>query len=317
MTCMQRIACLTRHLTAAPSPEGEPLLYSVDEHGVALLQLNRPGRLNAWTDAMGKLYFARLAEADADPAVKAVVITGAGRGFCAGADMGFLQGIEAAANSNAGAVPARRRKPLPPSQQQLADVGFTEAQIAALQVRKPVIGAINGACAGLGLVIALMCDVRFAAENAKFTTAFSRRGLVAEHGCSVLLPRIVGRGHALDLLLSGRVVLAPEAQRMGLVNETLPDGAAALARAMAYARDLAANVSPASMAAIKTQVLAHADTGLGAAADETVRLMEASFGHPDFKEGVDSFVEKRAPRFQGLAAGTLHGRMATAAAKEL
>ena len=318
---MLRVGRIARHLTSAVE-EGDPVQYKVGTDGVALLTLNRPARLNAWTSRMASQYFARLRDADADPAVKAIVITGAGRGFCAGADMGSLQAIEKKTAESAAAEEqaeerASQPRPLPVSLQRLSEVGRNDAQIMALQVRKPMIGAINGACAGLGLVIACMCDVRFAAENAKFTTAFARRGLVAEHGCSVLLPRIVGHANALDLLLSARVVQGAEALALGLVNGTAPDGTAALARALAYARDLAAHVSPASMAAIKCQMLAHADLGFAAACDETQQLMDASFRHPDFKEGVDSFTGKRLPEFQGLAAGTIHGILAIKQAEEL
>lgn len=256
--------------------------------GVALITLNRPDRLNAWTTQLEREYFDALAAADADRDVRAVVVTGAGRGFCAGADMDMLQGIgEAGGRRRDGATEAREHR----------------ASTFPLGIDKPLIGAINGACAGIGFVHALMFDVRFAAAGAKFTTAFARRGLIAEHGASWLLPRLVGTSRALDLLLSARVVLAEEALEMGLVNRVLP-GEALVEEAVAYARDLAANCSPASMAIIKRQIHDHADADLAAALAESDAYMARTLSGPDFKEGVASFVERRAPDFAPLGEGT-------------
>jgi len=242
--------------------------------GVLLLTLNRPDRLNAWTPEIEKRYFGFLAQANDDPTVRAIVVTGAGRGFCAGVDMEALQAI------GTGATFDHSGKP----------------QTFPLTIEKPILAAINGACAGLGLVQAMMCDVRFAAAGAKFTTAFVRRGLVAEHGISWLLPRLVGHAAALDLLLSGRVILADEAASLGLVNRVV-EPAALLETALGYARDLAANCSPAAMARIKRQVYRHYELALAPALEETNRLMAASLEEPDFREGVASFVEKRPPNF--------------------
>ena len=156
--------------------------------------------------------------------------------------------------------------------------------------------AVNGACAGIGLVIALMCDIRFAASNAKFTTAFSRRGLVAEYGISWILPRLVGNANALDLLYSGRVILGDEAARMGMVNEVMAPEMV-VQRALAYATELATLASPTSMAVMKRQVYADWDCGLEEATTKAVELMNASLRRPDLKEGVASVLEKRTPRF--------------------
>jgi enoyl-CoA hydratase/carnithine racemase len=165
-----------------------------------------------------------------------------------------------------------------------------------LSVPKPVIAAINGPCAGIGLVLALMCDVRFVAVNAKLTTAFARRGLVAEHGISWILPRLVGPARALDLLLSGRVVLGREAVELGLCNRAAP-AEMVLEEALAYAHELATLCSPASMAQMKRQVYAALEQPLADALAEADRLMLASFAQPDFAEGVASFVERREPNF--------------------
>ncbi len=246
--------------------------------GVCVLTLNRPDRMNAWTQAMEERYFDLLAEADRDPQTRAIVVTGAGRGFCPGFDMQELAAL------NAGQADLRAP---------------TRPQTFPLTIRKPVIAAINGACAGIGLVQALMCDLRFAAAGVKFTTAFSRRGLVAEHGISWLLPRLSGPAHALDLLLSARVFLAEEAERLGVVNRVVgPDEV--FDRALDYARDLAANCSPASMAVMKAQVHRDLQRGLDEAMEDANRLMAESFGRPDFGEGVQSFVERRPPEFAPL-----------------
>jgi enoyl-CoA hydratase/carnithine racemase len=248
--------------------------------GVATLTLNRPDRLNAWTDELENAYFDALTECGADAGVRVIVVTGAGRGFCAGADMESLKQI----GSNG--VQHRERRP----------------QTLPLTIPKPIIAAINGACAGIGLVQALMCDLRFAANGAKFTTAFARRGLVAEHGISWILPRLVGPARALDLLLSGRVVLAEEAAALGLVNRAL-EPERLLDETLAYARDLAANCSPASMATMKAQVYADLDRGVAEALPNADRLMVESLQAPDFVEGVQSFLERREPNFAPLTVG--------------
>ncbi|HSZ12470.1 MAG TPA: enoyl-CoA hydratase [Solirubrobacteraceae bacterium] len=253
------------------------------EDGVALLTLNRPDRLNAWTTEMEHEYFDLLERCGQDEQVRAIVVTGAGRGFCAGADMQQLQALGDGTLAESAETRERRPQTLP------------------LTIAKPIIAAVNGACAGIGLVQALMCDLRFAAEGAKLTTAFARRGLVAEHGISWILPRLVGPARALDLLLSGRVVLAAEAHELGLVNRVLaPD--ALLDATLDYARELAVNCSPASMATMKRQVYADLDRALPDALANADQLMLASFTAPDFVEGVASFVERRDPRFATLGA---------------
>jgi enoyl-CoA hydratase/carnithine racemase len=246
---------------------------------VLLVTLNRPDRLNAWNDELEDRYFGLLDEAEADPEVRAVVVTGAGRGFCAGADMDILEEASGTATTPF-ERPRERTRPL--------------------ELRKPLIAAINGAAAGLGLVETLYCDVRFAVPEAKFTTAFVRRGLIAEYGCAWLLPRIVGTSRALDLLVSGRVVLGTEAHQFGLVDFLeSPEGL--VDAAVAYAADLAQNCSPASMAIIKGQVHRALDSSLDEALHEAQEQMRDSFSRPDVKEGVESYLEKRPPAFPPLA----------------
>ncbi|MFI9384469.1 enoyl-CoA hydratase [Kutzneria sp. NPDC052558] len=254
--------------------------------GVLLLTLNRPDRLNAWTPAMEEQLFAALEAADEDPSVRVIVLTGAGRGFCAGADLTALGAVDPSAITEADIHPSGK------------PVSF------ALSLRKPVIAAINGAAAGIGLVLALYCDVRFAAENAKFTTSFSQRGLIAEHGIAWVLPRVVGVSRAMDLLLSSRILLGDEAGRIGLVDHVLPVDEV-LPAALAYARDLAATCSPRSMAVIKRQVYAALEADLDSARRESVALMLASFTQDDFREGVRSHLEKRPPNFPPLDPDTV------------
>jgi len=261
----------------------DTVLFEVHED-VAVLTFNRPDRLNAWTPQMQTRYFDLLEECSSRSDVRAIVLTGAGRGFCAGADM---QGLEQLAGGD-GEGSGAEHDPRP--------VTF------ALSIPKPIIAAINGACAGIGLVHALMCDLRFAASEAKLTTAFVRRGLVAEHGISWMLPRLIGPARALDLLLSGRVVLGREAAELGLVNRAV-QADRLLDETLTYARMLASESSPTSMAQVKQQVYADLERPLAESMEEANRLMAASFTGPDFGEGVRSFLERRPPKFAPLAGG--------------
>ena len=256
-------------------------LYEFREPGIGLITFNRPDRLNAWTGRMGNEYFAAIDAAVADPKVRVIVVTGAGKGYCAGADMGTLQAIPTGdtAQSNDG-----------------ASIVDGRMQDEITRITKPVIAAINGAAAGLGLVQALMCDLRFAADTAKFTVAFSKRGLIGEYGISWVLPRLVGQANALDLMMSSRVVMADEAQKMGMVNKVVPADQL-LDVALAYATDLAMNVSPSSMAVMKRQVYADFGKDVSTASKEALRLMQESFTRPDFREGVQSFLQKRQADF--------------------
>ena len=268
-------------MTTDPVLRPDPVLWELREPGIAILTLNRPERLNAWNASLAARYFELLDRAAADPAVKVIVVTGAGRGFCAGADMETLQDIGAAGAGGADSAAGGREQ------------WFTTT------VPKPVIAAVNGACAGIGMVQALMCDIRVAAAGAKFTTAFSRRGLIAEYGMAWILPRLIGTSRSLDLLMSGRIVLAEEAAAMGLVNEVIAPELL-MDRVLDYATDLATSASPTSMAVIKSQVYADQVRSLAEASSDAVALMKASLGRTDFTEGVASFLEKQPPRFSPL-----------------
>jgi enoyl-CoA hydratase/carnithine racemase len=254
------------------------VLYEVQE-GIAQVTLNRPDALNAWIPELGRAYFDRLEEADSSPDVRVIVVTGAGRGFCAGVDFGHLRDIyEGRASS---------------------DDDDSRPQSLPRSLRKPVIAAINGGCAGLGFVMALMCDIRFAARGAKLTTAFARRGLVAEYGLSWILPRLLGPSRALDILLSGRTVIAEEAHAMGLVDRLAEPGQT-VQDAREYAAELIRYSSPSSMATIKRQVYDDLDRSFAGSMASAIEYMAQSFDRPDFREGVESFVEHREPSFEGL-----------------
>jgi enoyl-CoA hydratase/carnithine racemase len=273
----------------------EQILYEVEDP-IATITLNRPDRLNAWTDRMGREVRHAMAAAESDPDVVGIVLTGAGRGFCAGADLKGLQAITAGERTREGAGDLAGD----PGDPGIA--AFRGVYSYLPSIRKPVLAAINGPCAGMAVPIALYCDLRFASERASFTTAFVRRGLIAEWGISWTLPRVVGTAHALDLILSGRKIDAAEAGRMGLVNRVVEHDRL-LDEARAYVRELAESCSPASMAIMKREVWEHLTAPNDRAEEEASRLMRESFSRPDFKEGVQSFVEKRPPRFARLGPG--------------
>jgi enoyl-CoA hydratase/carnithine racemase len=244
--------------------------------GIATITLNRPEQLNALLPGMGELYADSLRAADADPQVRAIVVTGAGRGFCAGADLSLLaQGPEALqgflANQSAGTLPT-----------------------VALTLRTPVITAINGPCAGIGFVLAVAADRRIASQSARFATAFPRLGLVAEYGIAWLLPRLIGLPHATDLLMTGRMIEVDEAAEIGLVDEVADD---AVAAAHVWARDIVDGCAPQAIGDIKEQLLAAQTQTLEQAVDESLAKMAVAFARPDLAEALTARVEKRPPRF--------------------
>jgi enoyl-CoA hydratase/carnithine racemase len=276
----------------------EDILYDVKDR-IAVITLNRPDKLNAWTAPMQASIKRAVIDAANDDNVRVIVVTGAGRGFCAGADMGGLQQIRPQ-NWNEREL-ARADKDIEAPKSDLGpDVsGHYGGRFGYLMsIRKPVIAAINGPCAGIGLVFTLYCDLRFAASEAKFTTAFAQRGLIAEHGISWLLPRITGTAHALDVLFSARKFSAEEAGRINLVNRVFPQEKF-LPAVLEYAKQLAETVSPRAMAVMKAQVWKALYQDLNDAVAVGDAEMQKSFATEDFKEGVAHFVEKRAPRFTG------------------
>jgi enoyl-CoA hydratase/carnithine racemase len=275
----------------------EDLLLEVKDR-VAIVTLNRPDRLNAWTAEMGASLKRAVVSCAADDAVRVIVVTGAGRGFCAGADMQRLQKIQSSSEGRSAAL-AADPDPIPSAPAGLDVAQHYGGRFGYLpSVPKPILAAINGPCAGLGFVIPLYCDLRFAASDARFTTAFAQRGLIAEHGVAWLLPRLVGSARALDLLLSARRFDGAEAARIGLVQEAFPQETF-LQQVLAYARNLADTVSPRSMAVMKAQVWASAYQDFNESLEVANAEMAKSFASEDFKEGVAHFVEKRAARFTG------------------
>ncbi len=264
----------------------EQILYEVTDR-IALVTLNRPDRLNAWTPQMEGEVRQAMREASNDDEVRVIVVTGAGRGFCAGADMDNLDGISSG---------TRREEPKtePFDAAVLPDFQTQYSYFPAIP--KPIIAAINGPAAGLGLIMSLYCDVRIASDSSVFTTAFSRRGLIAEHGISWLLPRIVGHAHALDLILTGRRLESVEALRMGLVNQVLP-AESHMAGVVEYAHDLAANVSPRSTRIMKRQIYEALTQDLAEAVRSANAEMLESFTSDDFKEGVAHYLERRPASF--------------------
>ena len=266
--------------------------YEVSDR-VATITLDRPDRLNSWTGRMHAEYRWALAEAERDRSARVIVVTGAGRAFCAGADTRALSGHVERGAYDAG------------TPEDLARPGFGidprfDADFAYhFGLSKPVIAAINGAAAGVGLVLACYCDLRIAASGAKLTTAHGRLGLPAEYGLSWLLPRLIGLTRANDLLLSSRIVLAEEAERIGLVNEVVPT-ADLLDRVMDYARMLATTVSPSSLRATRRQIYADLHGDVVPAIIRSQRLLEEMVTGPDFAEGVVALREKRPPHFGDL-----------------
>ncbi len=257
----------------------DPVLVSRDGD-VCVITLNRPERKNAWTVGMQGAYYGALAAASADPEVYSIVVTGAAGSFCPGADTQALTTYTETGTTN----------PL------AAEI--VQAEWFPSTIRKPIIAAIDGPCAGIGLVQALMCDIRITAPDARFSTAFARRGLPAMHGGEWLLDRIAGASVAHELLLTGRMFDGTEAHRLGVVNETTPDP---LARALQLAHDIAINCSPTSMAHIKQRLWTSRERTLEQTIVEVDGVLDDFLSSDDFREGITSFQERRSPTFRGLS----------------
>jgi enoyl-CoA hydratase/carnithine racemase len=277
----------------ADPAQDEAVIYEVTASGVAVLTLNRPDRLNTWGGDIATAFYAGLDRAEEDPDVRVIVLTGRGKAFCAGAQLGSMGSV-------AGAVAKT-------DEGKLASLVGDRQPYHLTTLCKPVVAAINGSCVGIGLTQALMCDVRFAAAGAKFAASFSRRGLIAEYGVSWILPRLTGWGVALDLLLSGRTFLADEAGELGLVKEVVAPEQL-MKRAIEYAEDIAQNCSPASMAIIKRQTYGDAMREVVQASARAEALLHESLQRPDVIEGITSFLDKRAPSFPGLSASAMTGK---------
>lgn len=266
------------------------IIYEVSDP-VATITLNRPERLNAMTNTLFRDFRAAIDTAAVDPKVVGIVVTGMGRAFSAGLDTDALAAIAEAGSGGSGSTGS---EPQP---------GRGGLFSYLTEVPKPIIAAVNGVTAGGGYVLATMCDLRIGSPAARFTSVFSKRGLVAEHGVTWTTPRLVGLGRAMDLLWSSRMIDADEAYRIGLL-EFLADDPVAEARR--YIEQLAITVSPTSMADTKRMVWDHAGLDIDTALDDVVDVVGAQFGRPDIAEGVNSFLEKRQPSFPRLGSNEAH-----------
>ncbi len=265
--------------------------FQIDD-GTAVIALNRPQRLNAWTGRMHTEYRWCLAQADADDSVRVIVVTGRGRGFCVGGDAEALQGHARKGGYDPGTPAPLERAGYG------TDDRFDASFAYHFGLSKPVIAAMNGPAAGVGLALACFADLRFAAAGAKFTTAHGKLNLPAEYGLSWLLPRMLGLTRANELLLSSRTFTAEEALALGLVNRVLP-AAEVLPEALAYAAELARTVSPESLRQTRWQIYRDLHRDVAASVADSEQLLEAMMRQPDYAEGVAAFLEKRPPRWGG------------------
>jgi enoyl-CoA hydratase/carnithine racemase len=274
-------------------------LYTIANR-VATITLNRPDKLNAWTALMEREVRSHMENAELEDEVRVILLTGAGRGFCAGADMSLLSAVAERGLDDRDLEDRGREQVLRDgaNRPEGAAPDFQKKYSYFPAIGKPVIAAINGPVVGLGLVITLYCDLRLASDAGRFSTTFARRGLIAEYGMAWMLPRIIGIANALDLLFSARTIDAAEALRMGLVNRVFPQETF-LEKAQEYAQELASTVSPRSLRIIKRQVYEAMSQPLAEAFDISVREMMACFRTEDFKEGVAHFVQKRPAAFTG------------------
>ncbi|MBK9613234.1 enoyl-CoA hydratase-related protein [Candidatus Amarobacter glycogenicus] len=258
------------------------------EDPVGVLRINRPEKLNAFTYHTLAEIQRGVDELVADRRVVGIVITGTGRAFSAGLDSQALVDVTAAEASEPG---SRSGAPGP----QIPGL-FTNL----LAVPKPVVAAVNGVAAGGGFVLAAKCDVRIAAAGASFTTVFMKRGLIGEHGMTWLLPRLVGPGRAMDLMMTSKRIDASEAQRIGLVEYVCEEGEDVVERAKAYIRDISGSIAPLAFAETKSLMYAHMGADYERAFREADVVQWRAVGRPDATEGARSLIEKRAPNFERL-----------------
>lgn len=275
----------------------ETVLYDESDH-IATITLNRPGRLNAITRQLQEDLYNAMIRAEQSEDVRVIILTGAGRGFCAGADMNLLGDTSAKADTSKLTDEEWVQENCLPHDRDHVREDFRKTNSYFPGISKPIIGAINGPCVGLGFVISLYTDIRFASDKVKFGTAFAQRGLIAEHGVSWMLPRLVGLSNALDLLYSARLFGAEEALRMGLVSRVVPNDDL-MDEVRQYATHLTTMISPRSLKEMKREVYNALFQTLSEATDAANLDMAASFRTDDFKEGVAHYLEKRAPNFTG------------------
>jgi enoyl-CoA hydratase/carnithine racemase len=256
----------------------------------AVITLDRPARANAWTGRMHAEYLRCVAEAEADDGIRMIVVTGRGRTFCVGADSQALEGHaqRAAYDDGLRGGEARPGYGVRPE--------FDHPFAFHFGLTKPVIAALNGAAAGVGLVLACYADIRFAVPGAKLTTAHGKLNLPAEYGLSWLLPRMIGLPRATELMLSSRVFLTDEAAELGLVHRLVP-AEDLLPAVLAYCRELASSVSRGSLAATKRQLYTDLHRDIGSAVQDSLARMSPMMAEDDYRRGVDALVERRPPAF--------------------
>jgi enoyl-CoA hydratase/carnithine racemase len=259
----------------------DQLLAERDGH-ILILTLNRPERLNAISGPMRTAFSRLLAQANRDPEVRVVILTGAGRGFCSGLDL---------IDSGPGARQGGSAAP-----QQLFDLRDSPPTVL-WNMDKPVICALNGAAAGYGMDLALLCDIRIAGESGKLAAVTARRNLLPESGGSWLLPRLVGWAKAAEMFFRGQTLSARECKEVGLVNAVVPD-AELMDTARAWAGEIAAN-APAAVQATKRMMRLGLNETYETTVDHLMVHLRTLFGMEDFKEGVTAFLERRPPNFTG------------------
>ena len=272
----------------------EEIIYEIDGP-VATITMNRPATLNALTSLTQAEIRHALDASESNADVVGTVLTGAGKGFCSGVDMNALGAMSEAGRRVGETYEDLKADPGNPDN----DANFQSSPTYFLGLRKPLIAAVNGACAGLGFSYATFCDMRFVDPKARIITSFGPRGLIAEHGTSWMLPRLVGPSNALDLFWSSRRLGAEEAYRIGYANR-LCEAGECVSDAQKYLREIAGTSAPISIMMMKRQVYRHLNQELGDAMDESTRWMKESLARDDFKEGVASFVEKRPAKFQRI-----------------
>jgi enoyl-CoA hydratase/carnithine racemase len=269
--------------------------YEIDQR-VATIWLDRPHRMNAWTGRLHTEYRYLLNRANEDSGVGAIVVTGRGKGFCVGGDSQALTGHSERGSYDAG-TPEDIAKP-----GYGVNANFNAAFAYHFGLTKPVIAAINGPAAGIGLALACFADVRFAISGIKLTTAHGKLNLPAEYGLSWMLPRIVGLGRANDLLLTSRVFMSDEAEQIGFVNQ-LYSPETLVAESQAYAKNLIETVSPESLRQTRWQVYQDLHGSVAASVETSEQLLEAMMRDDDYREGVKAFLEKRKPQWPSLIEG--------------
>ena len=272
----------------------EEIRYDVED-GVATITINRPDQLNALTDLTQAEIRHALGQSESNPEVIGTVLTGAGRGFCSGVDMNALGGMSEAGKRLGNSYEHLKADPGNPDD----DPNYKSSPSYFLGLRKPLIAAVNGAAAGLGFSYATFCDMRFMDRSAKIVTSFAPRGLIAEHGTSWMLPKLVGPSNALDMNWSSRKINGEEAFRLGYANRLCEDGEC-VGEAQRYLRDIAQTSAPMSIMMMKRQIYKHLSKELGDAMSKSNVWMDESLARSDFKEGVASFVERRPPSFEKI-----------------